>query len=174
LEYRAGLLAKGGSSRRLEDSEHHRTSKTITSRDGVSVSMHQSRCNPARSVRAPLAISRKTFSAPALRSCFTCASTLVRGSPTFPVPVWERLVCANSRIARGRSNRRGLNRQAGRKRRCATVPPGGQCTKASRAFLACSCTPLPSSEGTLQGAARVTVPPSLRRKVWLEPISEGF
>jgi hypothetical protein len=43
LEYRAGLLAKGGSSRRLEDSEHHRTSKTITSRDGVSVSMHQSR-----------------------------------------------------------------------------------------------------------------------------------
>jgi hypothetical protein len=42
LEYRAGLLAKGGSSRRLEDSEHHRTSKTITSRDGVSVSMHQS------------------------------------------------------------------------------------------------------------------------------------
>jgi hypothetical protein len=43
LEYTAGLLAKGGSSRRLEDSEHHRTSKTITSRDGVSVSMHQSR-----------------------------------------------------------------------------------------------------------------------------------
>ena len=25
LEYRAGLLAKGGSSRRLEDAEHHRT-----------------------------------------------------------------------------------------------------------------------------------------------------
>ena len=43
IEYRAGLLAKGGSSRRLEDSEHHRASKTITSRDGVSVSMHQSR-----------------------------------------------------------------------------------------------------------------------------------
>jgi hypothetical protein len=71
---------------------------------------------------------------------------------------------ANSRIARGRSNRRGLNRQAGRKRRCATVPPGGQCTKASRALLACSCTPLPSSEGTLQGVARVTVPPLLGRK----------
>ena len=28
--------------------------------------------------------------------------------------------------------------------------------------------------GALQGAARVTVPPSLGRKVWLEPISEGF
>jgi len=32
--------------------------------------------NCARSARAPLAVSRKTFSAPAARNCFTCASTL--------------------------------------------------------------------------------------------------
>jgi hypothetical protein len=34
------------------------------------------RRNPARSDRAPLAVSRKIFSAPASRNCFTCASTL--------------------------------------------------------------------------------------------------
>jgi hypothetical protein len=33
------------------------------------------RANPARSERAPLAVSRKTFSTPASRNCFTCAST---------------------------------------------------------------------------------------------------
>jgi hypothetical protein len=51
-------------------------------------------------------------------------------------------------IARRRSNRPGLSRQAGRKRRSARVPPGGPCTKARRALLMCYCTPLPSSEGS--------------------------
>ena len=51
-----GFLRKAGSSRRLEDSEHHRASKTITSRDGVSVSMHQSR--RARGCRPPHASAR--------------------------------------------------------------------------------------------------------------------
>src|ERR1700733_12210356 len=41
-------------------------------------------------------------------------------------------VSANMVIARRRSNRPGLSRQAGRKRRSATVPPGGPCTKAPR------------------------------------------
>ena len=41
-----GFLRKADR-RRLEDSEHHRASKTITSRDGVSVSMHQSRVRPS-------------------------------------------------------------------------------------------------------------------------------
>ena len=41
----------------------------------------------------------------------------------------------------------------------------------------CSCATARHSDlrrGALQGAARVTVPPSLGRKVWLESISEGF
>src|ERR1019366_3673713 len=32
--------------------------------------------DPRRQSRAPLAVSRKTFSAPAARNCFTCASRL--------------------------------------------------------------------------------------------------
>jgi hypothetical protein len=37
------------------------------------------RRNRARSALAPLAVSRKTFSAPAARSCFTCGSRLWAG-----------------------------------------------------------------------------------------------
>ena len=39
-------------------------------------SWSRARRNWTRSVFAPLAVSRKTFSAPAARNCFTCASTL--------------------------------------------------------------------------------------------------
>jgi hypothetical protein len=95
--------------------------------------------NPARSVRAPLAVSRKTFSAPAFAQLLHLRvhALTVRGSPTVPVPVWERLVCAQiAVIAQGRSNRRGLNRQAGRKRRCATVPPAVSVRKRP---APCSC-----------------------------------
>jgi hypothetical protein len=34
--------------------------------------------------------------------------------------------------------------------------------------------PLPGLRSTACAEPRVTVPPSLGRKVWLEPISEGF
>jgi hypothetical protein len=102
-----------------------------------------------------------------------CRSGLPYKNPR-PALDSERQLCANSGHCPTAVKSTGLSRQAGRKRRSARVPPGGPCTKAPRALLMCCCTPLTSSEGALQGAARVTVPPSLGRKVWLEPISEGF
>jgi hypothetical protein len=67
----------------------------------------------------------------------------------------------------------GLSRQARRKQ----GPPGPirqSVYESAAALCVCCRTPLPSSEWSLRGAARVTVSPSLGRSMRLEPISEGF